>query len=167
MAMTLTPLVAFKEWAAVVEAIAGGEQTIILRKGGISETDGEFKPEHERFWLFPTWFHELQQAGLKPTAEPWIKKAESQKPPANVIALQHLVIVEHVQHLTNWDDVMKFHDQHFWTEETILKRFHYREPGLYLFQIRVESQEKPILIADDPFYAGCKSWVPLKKSINV
>ena len=31
------PSVAFKEWASVVRALETGQQTVILRKGGIAE----------------------------------------------------------------------------------------------------------------------------------
>ena len=50
--------VAFKEWAAVCAALAAGRQALILRKGGIAEGPGGFRPEHDRFWLLPTRFHE-------------------------------------------------------------------------------------------------------------
>src|SRR5512138_2779668 len=49
---------AFKEWAIVVDALGRGEQILILRKGGIAEGRGGFRPEHTRFLLFPTAFHE-------------------------------------------------------------------------------------------------------------
>ena len=52
-----TAAIALKEWAAVCEALAAGRQTILLRKGGIAEGPGGFRPEHSEFWLLPTWFH--------------------------------------------------------------------------------------------------------------
>ena len=48
----------FKEWAVIVEALGQGEQIVILRKGGIAEGRDGFRAEHERFWLFPTRFHQ-------------------------------------------------------------------------------------------------------------
>ena len=38
--------IAFKEWAVICEALALGRQALILRKGGIAETGGAFRPEH-------------------------------------------------------------------------------------------------------------------------
>ena len=49
--------VAFKEWALVCEALGRGQQSVILRKGGIAEGRGGFGFDHEEFYLFPTWFH--------------------------------------------------------------------------------------------------------------
>ena len=39
---------AFKEWAIVVDALGRGRQSVILRKGGIAEGRGGFRPEHAR-----------------------------------------------------------------------------------------------------------------------
>jgi hypothetical protein len=48
-------LPALKEWAPTCAAISTGEQTILLRKGGIKEPT--FKPIARDFLLFPTSFH--------------------------------------------------------------------------------------------------------------
>ncbi len=45
---------AFKEWEGIVAALGQGAQTILLRKGGIAEGRAGFRPEHDKFWLFPT-----------------------------------------------------------------------------------------------------------------
>ena len=50
----------------VVEALGLGEQIVILRKGGIAEGEAG-SGEHERFWLFPTRFHQ-QAEGVVPAA---------------------------------------------------------------------------------------------------
>ena len=50
--------VGFKEWALVCEALGRGEQSIILRKGGIAEGRDGFAFKHREFFLFPTFFHE-------------------------------------------------------------------------------------------------------------
>ena len=56
--------VGFKEWALICEALGHGEQSIILRKGGIAEGRAGFQFKHDDFFLFPTLFHE-QIAQLK------------------------------------------------------------------------------------------------------
>ena len=48
---------AFKEWALVCEALGSGNQSLLLRKGGIAEGKKGFGFEHQDFFLFPTWFH--------------------------------------------------------------------------------------------------------------
>ncbi|HVZ81376.1 MAG TPA: DUF1802 family protein, partial [bacterium] len=54
--------IALKEWAVVLKALEEGKQTILLRKGGIAEEGGEFKPEHPEFFLYPTFEHETPAA---------------------------------------------------------------------------------------------------------
>ena len=58
-------LIAFKEWQIVAQAMIRGEQTVILRKGGISEGKKGFQWLHDRFFLFPSFFHE-QTNRVKP-----------------------------------------------------------------------------------------------------
>jgi hypothetical protein len=50
--------VGFKEWSLVCDAFGRGEQSIILRKGGIAEGREGFSFRHREFFLFPTFFHE-------------------------------------------------------------------------------------------------------------
>ena len=50
--------VGFKEWALVCEALGRGEQSILLRKGGIAEGRSGFGFRHDEFFLLPTFFHE-------------------------------------------------------------------------------------------------------------
>ena len=51
---------ALKEWAAVVAALASGEQTVLFRKGGLRDGGGKtrgFTLKSGRFALFPTNYH--------------------------------------------------------------------------------------------------------------
>ena len=50
--------VGLKEWATVCSALGEGRQIILLRKGGIYESGGEFEIEHRQFLLFPTYLHQ-------------------------------------------------------------------------------------------------------------
>ena len=59
----------FKEWALVCEALGRGEQTILLRKGGIAEGREGFGFRHDEFFLFPTFFHEQLVKVRTPEAE--------------------------------------------------------------------------------------------------
>src|ERR1700704_2034341 len=61
--------VGFKEWALVCEALGRGEQTILLRKGGIAEGREGFGFRHSEFFLFPTFFHEQVVKVRTPNAE--------------------------------------------------------------------------------------------------
>ena len=49
-----------KEWANVIEALGRGEEIILIRKGGIA--DPHFGVEADRFYLYPTFFHQAEGA---------------------------------------------------------------------------------------------------------
>src|SRR5438067_319465 len=117
--------VAFKEWAAICRALAVGRQAIILRKGGIAETSGTFEPEHNRFWLYPTYVHQ-QDAGLKPDAADLLRAAEAERSPAGVLRLSHFAEVKAIYHVTQLFGVLLLEDFHCWSEETVRQRFAYR-----------------------------------------
>ena len=59
-------------------------------------------------------------------------------------------------------------DQHIWDEPLIDMRFNYRPQNpLYLLLVRVYVLPSEIEIENTPAYAGCKSWVPLEKPVDV
>src|SRR3954468_3258157 len=67
-ALRQTLSVALKEWATVCQALASGRQILLLRKGGIYESAGEFELEHRQFLFFPTYLHQNLKM-LKPEAQ--------------------------------------------------------------------------------------------------
>jgi hypothetical protein len=157
--------VAFKEWAVICEALARGAQSLILRKGGIAEDGGTFRPEHAEFLLYPTYFHE-HRAGIKPAFLPLLDAAEAAKPPAGFVRFAHLARVESVTHVTDLDRALALDSQHAWTPDVVRQRFHYRTPGLYVFAVRVFALAQPVDVIERAEFAGCKTWVPLAEPID-
>ena len=158
--------IAFKEWAVVCRAIGEGRQRIILRKGGISEVGGTFRPEHDRFWLYPTYFHEPQFKGIKPECTPLLEAAEAARPPAGKLHLTHWAEVNGVEYVTDLDVLLKLADRHVLSEETIRQRFAYRTPGLYVLRVTAYMPVAPYVVAEKPEYAGCKTWVTLDAPLD-
>jgi len=153
--------IAFKEWAVICRALADGRQSLILRKGGIAEAGGEFRPEHQRFLLEPTYFHEQHRTGIKPEFVPLLEAAEAERPPAGTIRFTHLAEVAGVRHLADLDQTLTLDSLHGWTAGTIRQRFHYRTPGLFALSVRVFRLPTATEVVNRPEYAGCKTWVPL------
>src|SRR6187401_3622019 len=69
--------VALKEWASVCAALDHGRQIVLLRKGGIYESAGEFELEHREFLLFPTFLHQ-NKLMLKPEAHEGVEPRTSE-----------------------------------------------------------------------------------------
>jgi hypothetical protein len=152
--------IAFKEWAVICKALAEGRQLVLLRKGGIAEEGGVFRPEHERFWLYPTFFHEHAN-GVRPELAPLLKQAEAERPAAGTIRFTHFADVTEVAFVDKLDTLHKLAPFHGWTEAVIEQRFHYRSPGVYVLLVRVSKIPTPQDAPELPQYAGCKSWVEL------
>ena len=148
---------AFKEWVGVCDALTEGRQSLILRKGGVSEGPGGFQPDHSAFWLYPTHVHQAEQ-GLR-TVRPSRHPADASGSTVLIDALALVSWVERVESLAVLEQLAPFHD---WTETTIRDRFHYRRPGLWALGVRVFRREVPVAVEVTPAQIGCKTWVPLE-----
>jgi hypothetical protein len=155
---------ALKEWAVICQALADGQQSLLLRKGGIAESGGDFQLEQTRFWLFPTYTHQ-QRTGIKPDAIPLLEQVEKEKPPSGAIRLSHFAEVAGVYHVHNLTGVLLLEHKYLWSEETVRQRFAYRTPGLYLLPVRVYRAAQVFDLADTAYYSGCRSWVELEREL--
>lgn len=146
--------IAFKEWAIVCAALGRGEQSIILRKGGIAEGRDGFRFQHPEFYLFPTLFHEQVEKTILPAGTP-IPSAE-----AGLIRIEFLVRVEWTAFVNSLETARMLATFHIWRGEVVTERFDYDEPkGLSLAFVRVERLARRWEFADAPKYGGCRSWV--------
>jgi hypothetical protein len=160
--------VAFKEWSGICDALLQGRQSIIVRKGGISEGagPGHFVPEYCEFWLYPTRVHQAEQ-GLRgevvapPSAQPQPSGQEAD----GSIPIRGLVRVDQIGRVESEKTLPALEEFHTLTRATILKRFHYRTPGLWVLGARVWLRDSALPIIATQEHAGCKSWVILDQPI--
>jgi hypothetical protein len=156
---------AFKEWAVICRALAEGKQALILRKGGIAETSGDFQVEHTRFWLFPTFVHQ-QKDGIRPEALPLLERAEAERPPSDTVRLTHFAEVTGIYHVHELVPALLLAHLHLWSEDTVRKRFEYRTPGIYVLPVRVYRAAEVHELPDTAEYQGCRSWVELDRALS-
>ncbi len=149
--------VAFKEWAGVCDALMTGRQSLILRKGGVAETSGEFRPDYPAFWLYPTIVHQAEQ-GLRTPTPPLLYDPR-------FVSIEALAVVEWTGRVDRLDQLAALSDWHDWTESTIQGRFQYRKPGLWALVVRVYLRGEAIPVAVTTKQLGCKTWVPLESAI--
>ncbi len=155
--------IALKEWASVCSALETGRQILLLRKGGIYESGGEFEIEHRQFVLFPTYVHQKLEM-LKESARAGFV-AHSSEPEKITIALAGQIT--DVVPVKNRQSMDRLDDQHIWAKPLIDMRFNYRpENPLYLLLVRAYRLPNPATIQNTLEYAGCKSWVPLGSGIS-
>ena len=149
--------IGFKEWTLICDALGRGEQSIILRKGGIAEGRAGFRFQHEEFLLFPTLFHE-QVSKLKLPAETPLPG----RPADGQIEICYQARVEWTQDITDLDVVRRLAPFHLWRDEVIEERFRYDEKqGVSLAMVRMFRLSEPFIFPDAPKYGGCRSWVTL------
>ncbi len=159
--------IAFKEWASIVGALAQGKQILILRKGGVREKSGEFQIEHNEFFLFPTYEHQNKE-DLKPIAYDDLSQAIQAKPDPAKTPIRYYARTTNVIHLTEESDLKRLEPYHVWSEKAIHERFHFgRQKGLFVLLVRIFELPSPhLIVANDPDYSGCKSWVELKQELT-
>lgn len=147
--------IGFKEWALVCEALGRGEQTVILRKGGIAEGRRGFAFEHREFFLLPTFFHEQLAR---------VRMADAQIPTqrAGEIEIHYFAKVETAAFVSDWDSVAALAPLHVVAEEVVRERFNYEgNHGIHAAFVRVFRLSPPWRFSDEPRYGGCRSWVQL------
>jgi hypothetical protein len=154
---------ALKEWAIVCRALETGRQMLLLRKGGIYESAGEFELEHRRFLLFPTYLHQNAKM-LKADEQGGLELRETEPAQLRLTAAGEVTDIIQVRSRTQIDAL---DDEHIWSPPLIDMRFNYRPDNpLYLLLVRTYRLAKPTTIDNTPAYAGCKSWVPLGAPIE-
>jgi len=152
--------IGFKEWTFICDALGGGTQSIIVRKGGIAEGRAGFRFQHPDFLLFPTLFHE-QVAKLKLPQETLLP--ELREDGQHVISYRARVEWTHdVKDLALLAQLAPFH---LWQESEMEKRFHYEEEegkeGVSVAFVRIEKLEPQFIFPDSPKFGGCRSWIQL------
>jgi hypothetical protein len=149
--------IGFKEWTLICDAIGRGEQSIILRKGGIAEGRAGFRFQHDEFLLFPTLFHEqVSKLKLPPETPLPVMPADAD------IEIKYRVKVEWTEDLTDLAAVQRLAPFHLWKDEVIEERFRYDEKqGVSLAFVRAEVLTPAFVFPTSPRYGGCRSWVNL------
>jgi len=161
--LSATLSVALKEWAIVCRALETGGQILLLRKGGIYESAGEFELEHRQFVLFPTYLHQ-NLAMLKPEAQAGFEPRSAEPAQVRLSVAGQVTDILPVRSREQMDEL---EDQHVWTAPLIDMRFNYRpENPLYLLLVRAYRLAEASTVENTPAYAGCKSWVPLEGAIS-
>lgn len=160
--------IACKEWAVCIDALASGEQLILVRKGGLLEETREFRLEEQSFYLYPTYEH--QRADLVKPA--WRDKVagttEGMEMPPREVTITHLAHV--VDDLTVKDDgeiLSRLDEFHILTPDYAEKRLQWQpNKPLHILIVRAYKLSEPRTVRVEDEYLGCKSWLFLQESIE-
>jgi hypothetical protein len=139
---------ALKEWSNVVAGLGRGEQILLVRKGGIA--DPSFGVEAERFYLYPTYFHQGEsEARRSVTITHWCEVVRTWTI-ANAAQLEQLAPLVVLP------------------QDTLLTRFRFRpDQALYVIAVRAWELARPVEIDYREEYGGCRSWISVDDEIDV
>lgn len=157
--------VAFKEWAVIIDALGRGEQIIILRKGGIGEGRSGFQVEHNRFFLFPTLFHQQRESVLPAAQLRYDALAPGFSPDS--VCLEYCAEVADWKLVESLESALRLRGQHVWREDVIRERFDWGGArNIYAMAVRVSRLPRPVELPLRAEYGGCKSWVELDSILS-
>ena len=158
---------AFKEWAVSCEALGTGEQTLLIRKGGIREENGAFTIADTNFLLMPTYEHQ-NAALLQPAYVPRLHTLQANPHAADTLALTSYAVVDTILQAKDEAQVNAASKFHIWNPAFVKQRFDFNPyDPLYLLVLRIYNLPRPETIAMQPAYVGCKSWVTLDRPVSL
>jgi hypothetical protein len=150
----------FKEWAIVCDSIGRGETSLLIRKGGIAEGREGFRFKYDRFFLFPSYFHEqIKSTRLAPDRD--------LRPQKDPVAISVFAEVEFTVFIRDLGQMEALEPLHVLSRAVIEQRFRYdNEEGLHLAFLRAFKLLEPWEFPNQPSFGGCRSWVTLPGRVS-
>lgn len=159
--------IALKEWAVLADAMARGDIIAMVRKGGIREQRAGFSVRHERFLLYPSFFHEKEHE-LAPRFRGELATAHARRPPAGMLRIEYVATAVAVWRVTELERLRAIEHEHGLAWDAVVSRFRYRDrPLVHVVAVRVARLAKSALLPEVRRYMGCVSWVALDAPVAV
>ncbi|HEY3828159.1 MAG TPA: DUF1802 family protein [Solirubrobacteraceae bacterium] len=175
--------IALKEWAVTVRALAEGEQLITLRKGSIREADRNFRLEHERFFLYPTFDHQRNDL-VRESHQPELRRALEEgvwndgEPTLQALAADGNLQQPDRVRIRAWAEVAghftisdprcvdALSPFYVWTPDYAEKRLLWkpRHP-LHVLLLRTYRIPRPVTVKVRDEYLGGRSWLELQREL--
>jgi len=149
-----------KEWATVVKALENGDQTVLLRKGGILETGSGFKVESKKFVLFPTFEHQ-DLSHIKPQYKNYLNQVKENHPKDGYNRITSIAEVIDDVEISSDDKINALSPFHIWSDSYIMERKNWmpEKPMSAIFLKVYKIPELEIPLKSE--YQGCKSWIDI------
>jgi hypothetical protein len=158
-------MLALKEWSIICKALEDGNQTILLRKGGILEYKKGFEIRQKSFLLFPTLEHQAEeyvQSKYLQTYDLLLRGNKPQDIQNKTHTLLVLARIEAIQEFHDHEMLPELEKYHIWNEKYVNMRMNYNpKKPMNALLLRVYKLPQPISIDVKPEWAGCKSWIDI------
>jgi len=147
--------------------MARGDIIAMVRKGGIREKRAGFEVHHDRFLLYPTFFHENTE-DLASRFHPMLAPAHDRRPAAGRVRLTHFAECVAVWTVVDPGLLPGIANEHGLAPAAVLSRFHYRDdPTVRIIATRIRALPTAVDIPEATRYAGCVSWLELDADVRV
>lgn len=158
---------ALKEWAVLCDAMSRGEIAAMIRKGGIREQRAGFSVRHDRFLLYPTYFHE-KASEMAPRLVHTLEASHREQPPAGTIRIALVAEVAAVWAVASLEPLRGIGQEHGLAWHAVESRFHYKgRPGVQVVAVHVKRLPRAVSLPEVRRYQGCVSWVALDEGVDV
>ena len=158
---------ALKEWAITIEAMARGDQVLLLRKGGIHEDNKDFRVIHREFLFYPTYLHQKEDL-IQPAHQPALRKMLEQPQDFEKVTFSHWAKTEDVLEISDQEKVNDLEPHYIWTTGYAQSRLHWKPMlPLSVLLLRVYKLETPVTVPYLPEYGGCTSWVEVLADVEL
>lgn len=156
---------ALKEWATVVKALENGNQTVLLRKGGILDTASGFKLESKKFLLYPTFEHQALDS-LKSQFHGYLADVMQNQPKKGFNKISSYAEVVEEYDVSSKEKIDNLSSFHILSDSYIKQRMTWEleKPFkvVFLRVYKIKESETPVLSE----YHGCKSWIDINGNIE-
>lgn len=153
---------ALAEWAVTCDALARGEQILLLRGDRLDPAgSGTVTLPHEIFWLYPV---ESGQSASR-VADPYrdrMRALDALDRGDDRVRLQYAAAAEHVERIDDRDRLMALDGHHTLNRSAVERRFESSRPDGLLFMIlRVYRREAAVVIGQTPDMRAADGWIPV------
>ncbi len=157
---------ALKEWDIAINALIDGETILLMRKGGLRETQVQFVRSAQPVLLYPTYEHQMADR-LKPTYASRVEPVPSGWHPQQV-TIRAMAAITDVLTLTKAESLESLYSWHIWQQDFAIERWRWKPDNpLSILCLRVFVLPQPQVIAYQPHYGGCRSWLELDQPVDI
>jgi len=170
--MSATPLparcaTALKEWATVLEAMARGQQVVLIRKGGLIEPGGGFELVSPSFVFYPTFEHQAVTY-LRPPYQPYFAEALRRRAPEGEVRMDLCGLAVLSVQSRDPTVVDRLSDFHVYNQAFASQRLKWQpDQPLMIVVVRAFRLAVPHTVPLVSRYAGCASWVELEAPLSL
>lgn len=153
--------IGYKEWLGVCNHLEAGSTSLLLRKGGIHEGREGFSFMHDRFFLYPTAFHDDDSSLRESPPETGATAAHEQRG----VTIRVFAVAQWARLVRDKAAIDALAPFHPLAAEVIDQRYSYSEKlegdCLSVAFVRVHRLATPWTFPFEKRFGGCRSWIDL------